>query len=95
MCVCVSVKSHLTFGALFRPENAVTYSAGSEGQKICSVFSKTSVRERKLSFSLLYHSMGGHVLTESAHAQIILIARAKAATFFSVCSGLQARLSTK
>ena len=29
--VCVSVKSHLTYGASVRPENAVTYSAGNEG----------------------------------------------------------------
>ena len=36
--VCVSVKSHLTYGASVRPENAVTYSAGNEGQKICGVF---------------------------------------------------------
>ena len=34
VCVCVSVKSHLTYGASVRPENAVTYSAGNEGQKI-------------------------------------------------------------
>ena len=32
--VCLSVKSHLTYGASVRPENAVTYSAGNEGQKI-------------------------------------------------------------
>ena len=38
MCVCVSVKSHLTYGV--RPENAVTYSAGNEG--ICGVFSETA-----------------------------------------------------
>ena len=30
--VCVSVMSHLTYGASVRPENAVTYSAGNEGQ---------------------------------------------------------------
>ena len=30
--VCLSVKSHLTYGASVRPENAVTYY---EGQKIC------------------------------------------------------------
>ena len=29
--VCLSVKSHLTYGA----ENAVTYSAGNKGQNIC------------------------------------------------------------
>ena len=33
--VCLSVKSHLTLEASLRPENAVTYSAGDEGQKIC------------------------------------------------------------
>ena len=35
-CVCVSVfvsvKSHLTYGASVRPVNAVTSSAGNEGQ---------------------------------------------------------------
>ena len=40
--VCVSVKSHLTYGASVRPENAVTYSAGNEGQKICRVFPETA-----------------------------------------------------
>ena len=30
LCVCVSVKSHLTYGASVRPENAVTYSADNE-----------------------------------------------------------------
>ena len=33
VCVCVSVKSHLTSGASVRRENAATYSAGNEGQK--------------------------------------------------------------
>ena len=38
VCVCGSVKvavikSHLTYGASVRPENAVTYSAGNEGHK--------------------------------------------------------------
>ena len=42
VCVCLSVKSHLTSGASVRPENAVTYSAGNEGQKICGVFSETA-----------------------------------------------------
>ena len=41
VCVCVSVKSHLTSGASVSPENAVTNSAGGEGRKTCSVFSKT------------------------------------------------------
>ena len=38
VCVCLSVKSHLTSGASVRPENTVTYSAGNGGQKICGVF---------------------------------------------------------
>ena len=40
--VCLSVKSHLTYGASVRPENAVTYSAGNEGQNICGVFSENA-----------------------------------------------------
>ena len=31
----VSVKSHLTHGASVCPENAVTYSVGNKGKKIC------------------------------------------------------------
>ena len=42
VCVCLSVKSHLTYGASVRPENAVTYSAGNEGQKICGDFPETT-----------------------------------------------------
>ena len=34
LCVCVSVKSHLTSGASVCPENTVMYSAGNGGQKI-------------------------------------------------------------
>ena len=40
--VCVSVKSHLTYGASVRPKNAVTYSAGNEGQKICGDLPETT-----------------------------------------------------
>ena len=40
LSVCVSVMSH--HGASVRPENAVTYSAGNEGQKICGVFSENA-----------------------------------------------------
>ena len=42
MSVCLSVKSHLTYGASVRPENAVTYSAGNEGQKICGDLPETT-----------------------------------------------------
>ena len=44
VCVCVSVKSHLTSGSSVRPETSVTYSAGNGGQKICRVFSETANR---------------------------------------------------
>ena len=46
MCVCVSVKSHLTSGASVRRENAATYSAGKEGQNICCIFSETPLLSR-------------------------------------------------
>ena len=41
--MCLSVKSHLTYGACVRPENAVTYSAGNEGQKLCGDLPETTV----------------------------------------------------
>ena len=44
MSVCLSVR--YTSGASFRLENAVTYSAGNEGQKICGVFSETAPLQR-------------------------------------------------
>ena len=45
VCLCVSVQ-HLTFKASVRSENAVTYSAGNEGQKICGDFSETALLQR-------------------------------------------------
>ena len=44
--MCLSVKQHLTYGASVRPENAVTYSAGNEGQNICGGFSETAPLQR-------------------------------------------------
>ena len=38
--------SHLILEASVRPEKAVTYSAGNEGQKICGVFSETASLQR-------------------------------------------------
>ena len=52
LSVCLSVKSHLTSGASFRPENAVTHSVGDEGQKICGVFSETPQLSRSSAPSL-------------------------------------------
>ena len=51
--MCLSVKSHLTYGASVRPENAVTYSAGNEGQKICGVFSETAPLQRSSTHSVV------------------------------------------
>ena len=42
LSVCLSVKSHLGNGASVRSENAVTYSAGNEGQKICGDLPETT-----------------------------------------------------
>ena len=46
MCLCQSVKLHLTSGASVRPENTVTYSAGNGGRKICGDFSETAPLQR-------------------------------------------------
>ena len=44
--VYVSVKSHLTSGASFCPENTVMYSAGNRGRKIYGDFSETALLQR-------------------------------------------------
>ena len=51
--VCLSVKSHLTYGASVRPENAVTYSAGNEGPKFVG-FSLKPLRCRDPALPPLY-----------------------------------------
>ena len=42
VCVCLSIKSHLTYEVYVCPENAVTYSAGNEGQKNCGDLPETT-----------------------------------------------------
>ena len=42
LCVCVSVKLHLTYGVSVCPENTVTYLAGNGGQRTCRIFSETA-----------------------------------------------------
>ena len=54
--MCLSVKSHLTYGASVRPENAVTYSAGNEGQKICGVFSEDAPLLRSSGVPVVFHT---------------------------------------
>ena len=52
----MSVKSYLTYGASVRPENAVTYSAGNEGQKICGVFSEDAPLLRSSGAAIVFHT---------------------------------------
>ena len=69
MCVCL-LKSKLTSGASVRPENTVTYSVGSGGQKICGFFSETAPLQRS-STALLNDRMYGRPFfcgEEGAHA---------------------------
>ena len=56
VCVCLSVKSHLTYGASVRPENAVTYSAGNEGQKISGDFSEDAPLLRSSGVPVVFHT---------------------------------------
>ena len=56
LCVCLSVKSHFTYGASVRPENAVTYSAGNEGQNICGVFSVNAPLLRSSGVAIVFHT---------------------------------------
>ena len=51
--MCLSVKQHLTYGASVRPENAVTYSAGNEGQNFVG-FSLKPLRFRDPALPPLY-----------------------------------------
>ena len=57
LCVCRSIKSHLTSGASVRPENLATYSAGNEGQKIVA-FSLKLCRSRATALPALYGYIG-------------------------------------
>ena len=66
--VCLSVKSHLTYGASVRPEIDVTYSAGNEGGKICGVFSETAPLQRSGTSCIVCLCAVGHFPVESAHA---------------------------
>ena len=54
--VCLSVKSHLTYGVSVRPENAVMYSAGNKGKKICGVFSEDAPLLRSSGVAVVFHT---------------------------------------
>ena len=70
VCVCLSVKSHLTSGASVRPENPVTYSVGYGGQNICGVFSETARLQRSSTPPLKAIRTVGHFPVESARAYL-------------------------
>ena len=70
VCVCVSVKSHLTSGASVCPENPVTYSAGNRGHKICGVFSETAPLQRSSTPPLNTIRTVGYFPAEGAHAYL-------------------------
>ena len=70
VCVCVSVKSHLTSGASVRPENPITYSVDNGGQNICGVFSKTAQLQRSSTLPLKAIRTISHFPAESAHAYL-------------------------
>ena len=56
LSVCLSVKSHLAYGASVRPENTVTYSVDKEGQKFCGAFSETTLLPRSSIPSIESHT---------------------------------------
>ena len=68
VCVCLSVKSHLTSGESVCPVHIVTYSVGNGGQKICGVFSETALLWRSSTPPLKAMHSVGHFPAESAHA---------------------------
>ena len=70
--VCVSVKSHLTSGASVRPENAVTYSSGNGGQKLCGVFSETVPLQRFSTASVESHNVPSAIFLQKARMRIII-----------------------
>ena len=65
----IVIKSHLTYGASLRPENAVTYSAGNEGKHFCGVFSKTDALQRSSTPSVVRPCVQSAIFpAESTHA---------------------------
>ena len=87
----MSVKSHLTYGASVRPENAVTYSADNEGQKICGVFSETAPLQRSSTPSVVRPCEQSAAESTHAHYSIyrvrfldISIARALSTTLVAL-----------
>ena len=84
VCVCVYV-SHLTSEASVHPENAVTYSADNEGQKICGVFSKTASSVADPAPPLLYGRMYGRpFFLRKARMHVNRVLAVRACTFCTI-----------
>ena len=79
VCVCVCLQ-HLTYGASVRPENAVTYSAGNEGQNICGVFSETAPLQRYGTCSLYRYPCSRPFLLRGKRACAYLTTSSRATT---------------
>ena len=62
VCVCLSVKQHLTSGASVRPESDTTYSADNEGEKNCSVLPETAPLQRSSTFYIGIYRAVRHFL---------------------------------
>ena len=94
VCVCLSVKQHLTYGASVRPENAVTYSAGNEGQKFCGVFSETAPLQRSGTSCIVCLCAVGHFPAESARAHCSMYHVVDRSGHFFLCGGVRRRRSS-
>ena len=75
LCVCLSVKSHLTSGASVCHKDTVTYSAGNGGQNICEVFAEAAPLQRYT------HCTAIHAVGHFGNRAHVFIARA-----FSPCT---------
>ena len=89
--MCLSVKSHLTYGASVRPEIDVTYSAGKEGGKICGVFSETAPLQRSGTSCIVCLCAVGHFPAESAHAHCSIYHVVDRSGHFFLCGGVRRR----
>ena len=92
VCVCVSVKSHLTSGASVLPENTVTHSAAMEVKKFVG-FSLKPLRCRDPALPPLtaIHTVG-HFPADSTHAHYSISPRV---LHFSAYGALYSPISNK
>ena len=81
-CVCVSVKSHLTYGVFVHPEISVTYSVSNNGKNIAAISLKL-LHCKGPTLPLLYsYAYRGHLSAESMHAHNLPRGGPKAASHF-------------